>query len=324
MSELFAFELSITGPEGTRLFHLPPGITRIGRMPECELPLDHPQVAERHAQIECGAAGCSLTDLNSETGTFLNGQRLTPGEPASWPPEGAVQIGPYQLVLAYVPAADPAAGEAPVRAAELEPAGGSGTLLSPAAEWVPGEEAVEPAPGSRSGTAGAGDPLLELLPRRSQHLIHYLPAVYDEDFMQRFLALFESILLPLEWLVDHYDLILDPGTTPAGFLPWMANWYEMARRPCWSEAQRRALIQAGPDLYARLGTAWSVRRALEIYAGEAPEIIEFANGSNGSPPPFTFTVRVPLPETQTTRAELTDLIDQLKPAHTTCILEFVR
>ena len=78
------------------------------------------------------------------------------------------------------------------------------------------------------------------------------------------------------------------------------------------------------QLYARLGTAWAVRRALEIYTGQTPEIIEFPNGPTGSPAPFTFTVRVSHPENGTARDEIRDLIDQLKPAHTTCILEFVR
>lgn len=48
----------------------------LGRDPQCQLHLDHPQVADRHARIEKKDQSFILRDLRSTTGTFLNNARI--------------------------------------------------------------------------------------------------------------------------------------------------------------------------------------------------------------------------------------------------------
>src|SRR5262245_1161043 len=59
---------------------------------------------------------------------------------------------------------------------------------------------------------------------RSSYL-DYLPGVYHEnDFMARFLLIFEHILSPIERTVANSSEYIDPGTTPDDFLPWLGSW----------------------------------------------------------------------------------------------------
>ncbi len=163
-------------------------------------------------------------------------------------------------------------------------------------------------------------------------LADYLPGIYQRDslqelyhtdFLDRFLALFESILIPIEWNVDNFDLYLDPRTAPADFFPWLASWFDVTFDPTWSESQRRQLLAEAGKIYARRGTARALRQVLGIYTGCEPREIEIDDGQDQAP--FSFTVKLPLRESDTDqmfREGLEVLIDAHKPVHTTCELEF--
>ena len=67
----------------------------IGRDPNCYLPLSHPAVSFRHAEITKQANGSLLIrDLGSTNGTFVNGQRISAVPLKSG---DAIQIGPFKL-----------------------------------------------------------------------------------------------------------------------------------------------------------------------------------------------------------------------------------
>lgn len=62
---------------------LVPGVTTFGRRPENSVVLrDDPYISGSHAQIIAEDDVFRLTDLDSTNGTFLNGSRLAPNEPA--------------------------------------------------------------------------------------------------------------------------------------------------------------------------------------------------------------------------------------------------
>lgn len=51
--------------------------TLIGRNESCDLTVDDSQVSRRHCQISWDGVYCTLEDLGSTNGTFINGQPLT-------------------------------------------------------------------------------------------------------------------------------------------------------------------------------------------------------------------------------------------------------
>jgi phage tail-like protein len=136
--------------------------------------------------------------------------------------------------------------------------------------------------------------------------------------MSRFLAIFESILSPITWTIDNFDLYLNPGTTPSGFLPWLAAWFDLVFDPTWTERQRRQLLHEAHRIYARRGTRWALSRVLEIYTGGTPTIIDTGEEIE----PFHFRVILPLRCAELDRELIEQLIDAHKPAQTMYTLEF--
>ena len=73
---------------------------------------------------------------------------------------------------------------------------------------------------------------------RSSYLA-YLPALYqDDEFMGKFLLIFESILKPIENIVDNSALYFDALMTPEPILPWLACWVDLALDPTWPIERR--------------------------------------------------------------------------------------
>jgi len=69
----------------------------IGRDSRSDIPLNHPQVSFRHAEIHQSGSGYVITDCNSTNGTFLNNQRVTGTVPLNV--NDSVQIGPFKLMF---------------------------------------------------------------------------------------------------------------------------------------------------------------------------------------------------------------------------------
>lgn len=67
----------------------------IGRDPSCYLPLNHPTVSFRHAEIyKQGGGTLAIRDLGSTNGTFVNGQRISQSPLKSG---DVIQVGPFKL-----------------------------------------------------------------------------------------------------------------------------------------------------------------------------------------------------------------------------------
>jgi len=352
MTKNVEFRLHVKGPESSHDFVLPVGKSILGRDPGCELVLAYPLVSRRHAQFTCTEAECEILDLESANGTSVNGIKLEPQVPASLQDGTVITIGPFEIqvevaAIGEVGGAQPPAVEeprTPKQPPEVErPEAKPESKALPQAPSKPVKKTIKPAAedGKKAGgQAGAPPPptppqadlkmeLPEGMPGSdgsmppglgiySRRLLNYLPGIYQTDFMSRFLALFESILIPIEWNVDNFDLYLDPGTAPLDFLPWLANWYMILFDSTWSEAQRRTLLAEAHQIYARRGTRWALSRVLEIYLGQKPEISEFTNEKE----PFTFSVNLALSKEKVNQELVEAMIDASKPAHTTYRLSF--
>jgi phage tail-like protein len=249
--------------------------------------------------------------------------KLTPGVPVPLTHLALIKIGPFDLIFKQIPrtmeepAAVPAA-PSPV-AVQVEPVA-EPKLAADAVRLAAGP-APPVAPPPPLPPPQAGPEHEDLIPPglalRSLRLLNYLPGIYHTDFMARFLGIFESILTPIEWNVDNFDIYLNPGSSPAGFLHWLGSWFEIVFDSSWSEAQRRSFLAEAHQIYARRGTSWAMSRILEIYTGHRPEIRDQGEDQE----PFTFTISLPVRAETLDRDALERLIDAHKPTHTTYSLE---
>ena len=109
--------------------------------------------------------------------------------------------------------------------------------------------------------------------------LRYLPAVYSEDeFLGRFLNIFENILTPIEQTIGRVDLYFDPRMAPEGLLPWLASWINLVLDEDWPVHRRRQLIGAAVQMYRLRGTRRGLLEYLRIYTGAEPTITEHYGG----------------------------------------------
>lgn len=119
---------------------------------------------------------------------------------------------------------------------------------------------------------------------RHSYVDHYLPDLYSEtrrgpdadtivattapstsaDFLDRFLALFESVLTPLEDRIATSWLLTDPRTVPDESLEWLAAWVGINFDPLYPTHARRALLRAAPEISRSHGTLHGVSLLLDI------------------------------------------------------------
>jgi phage tail-like protein len=324
VTQEYEFRLHVQGPETAWIFPVPRGRSIIGRQAGIDLVLDDQHVSRRHAQLDCTATECQITDLASSNGTRVDGIALTANVPHPLEHAAVITIGAFELAVQRLPIevdreAEPPPQPVPVEEAGAAPAEPPEEQEAARLAAAPMSPPPPPPPAPPSvPKADAESPVPPGLSIHSHHLVDYLPGAYHTDFTARFLGIFESISTPIEWTVDNFDLYLDPGTAPTGFLPWLARWFEIALDPTWSEAQRRTLLAEAHRLYARRGTRWALTRVLEIYTGSLPEIADQGQDQE----PFTFLVRLPVAAGALDRQSIERIVDANKPAHTTYTIVF--
>ncbi|MEM5775241.1 MAG: FHA domain-containing protein, partial [Anaerolineaceae bacterium] len=264
MTKKLLFKLQLQGPDFSREVTLKPGITNVGRDPGNEIQLPLPKVSRKHASFECLEAMCLLTDLDSANGTLLNGQRIqanipiplnedseimvdvvhmrlkievidTPDQPLNEPAEDTVskaraveqQLIQQEGAAVPAPVAEPV--EAPAAEEARAPEEEKEKPRRPAKKQPPQPPSQPPGEPAQKSEPVFDEPdrhngMPPGLSTDSVRLLDYLPGIYHTPFMNHFLALFESILLPVEWNIDNFDLFLSPCTAPLQFLPWLSDW----------------------------------------------------------------------------------------------------
>ncbi len=347
MAKSIQFKLSIEGPELKKEISLKRGITTLGREPGNDIALAFSKISRRHARFECSETMCLIIDLESANGTIVDGVRIQPHIPIPLSDNAQILIDPVKMVcrhtLAHLPdepmhktpeqrtiTRKQAQSEVQKEETSSVPVSEKPPEAKPKTEEppreVPKEKEKKPPAEPPKRKPPSPTPLPEPEPESlfppglsedSIRYIDYLPGIYQDKFMSRFLALFESIWLPLEWTMDHFDLFLDPATTPTGFLPWLSNWYDLVFDATWTEGQRRELLKEAHQIYARRGTRWALNRLLEIYTGQTAEVIEFEEKMD----PHFFKV-ILKEEAALDKTLVMRLIDANKPAHTSYALEF--
>jgi phage tail-like protein len=314
------FQFVIRGPGGeAENFTIPTGITIIGRQAGVDLLLKQSLVSRQHAQIYCNGVECYITDLSSANGTRIDGEKLTPQEPKLLLDQSMITIGEFELRFERSPGVTDELPQVHSSEGVEFPAAVPGRIM--AGKGPPPEEP----PNEWSSAQGEESPAEEdLYPPGliidGQRLLSFLPEIYHTDFMVRFLGIFESILYPVEWNIDNFDLYLAPGTSPRSYLIWLAKWFGIHFDSTWSLPQRRVLLSEAHQLFAERGTPWALKRVLEIYLQVEPQIVDQDEGLE----PYTFKVFLPVKESEVKREIIEQLINDFKPAYTSYSLEFKR
>ncbi|MFO7697876.1 MAG: phage tail protein I [Anaerolineae bacterium] len=334
MTEEARYRLIIVSPdEPAREQVIDRPLVLIGRdSTRADLVLPHAWVSRAHARIYCDREPYRVEDLGSSNGTLLNDLPLAPNEPRPLKPGDVIAIGPFRLTLeALLP--EP---ETPSEGTMEEPAS-SGTSADQAAAPSSGPEppAVDMAILERLGTRRAtrdrgvppppeppetptlvtGPAPVERwigMPRLASRWLQYLPPIYaEDDFVGRYLLVFEDLLGPIQQIVAHWDLFLDPDTAPLSFLPWLNDWMAHLVDEHWSPETQRELLRKSSWLHQARGTALGLVTHLQIATGCDVSIEENADG------PHTFRVILSAQGKEIDQRIVERIIDLNRPAHTT-------
>lgn len=100
--------------------------------------------------------------------------------------------------------------------------------------------------------------------------LRYLPAIYQEDdksedFLKRFLSLFETVFVDIEEEIEGITTYLDPNGIPSEHLSWLGNWLAIETDETWSEPAKREIIDKAPELFKKRGTRSGLLEILEVY-----------------------------------------------------------
>lgn len=177
---------------------------------------------------------------------------------------------------------------------------------------------------------------------RPSVLLNYLPAMYyGDDFLNRFLHIFEDTILPLQHMADTLHYYFHPLTCPSELVSFLSNWLALTLDENWSLEQRRNLIYNAVELYSWRGTRRGLTEYLKLYTDVEPEISEYSDGmilssetrlgentviAGRGRSSFTVTMRLPaLSETELIHKEeiIRKIIENEKPAHTTYRLRLI-
>ena len=156
-------------------------------------------------------------------------------------------------------------------------------------------------------------------------LADLLPGVYLEDPMARgFTAGLDTLLAPVHLTLDCLDAYLDPLTTPADFLPWLASWVGVELDETLPAPWQRAIVAAAGSLHHVHGTREGLVRLLELVTGGSVEVRESGgvrwSAVPGADPPGEATaalevvVRVADPGPRV-HSRVEAVVGEMRPAH---------
>jgi phage tail-like protein len=257
---------------------------RVGRTDDNNLALRHREISRQHMRIAWRDDDkFTVEDLNSSNGVWLNETRLVPRIPVELGIGDVIRLGPFLIrVDSYVyhqPQIIPRPNIVEDASDVLPP------VPARAAEYLPG------------------------IPRDRSNWLTFLPEIYQQDeFLGRYLLIFESMFNPIWWVVDNFDMYISPEVAPQEWLQWMASWFDLLLlEDLPIDTQRRIMDQLG-WLFMRRGTPAGLSRMLELYFGVTPEIIEDDY--------CHFEVILPLSESDSnlTRDVAERIIDSQRPA----------
>lgn len=108
----------------------------------------------------------------------------------------------------------------------------------------------------------------------------YLPELYRREmkngsFLDRFLAVFQSLYEDAGDYIRQVPEELDPALAPTGFLQEMAGWLDVEEPYMWTEERLRFLLEHIMEFSRSRGTRRGIELFVELYTKEKPFVIEW-------------------------------------------------
>lgn len=111
--------------------------------------------------------------------------------------------------------------------------------------------------------------------------LSYLPAIYQtggrEDFLGRFLGMFEAVYQDLGERITDSAKQLDPMTAEPEFLRWLARWVGISNAHLWQEKKLRLLLNGIVRKNLIRGTREYTEHMISAFTGERPFILEYGD-----------------------------------------------
>ncbi|MBR5089296.1 MAG: hypothetical protein IK093_07705 [Ruminiclostridium sp.] len=126
--------------------------------------------------------------------------------------------------------------------------------------------------------------------------IDYLPQIYrrsdaESGFLERYLGIFQTLYEEIEDGIDRIADKFDPDSADSEYLEWLAGWLDIFDCSVWEEKKLRRLLLMAMSLYRSRGTRECLCRAIELYTGERPFIVEnFALRDQGNTREYENTI----------------------------------
>ena len=166
------------------------------------------------------------------------------------------------------------------------------------------------------------------VPQFRSSYLDYLPGVYqDNEFLARYLLIFEHILGPIARTVDNVPYVFDADITPRELLPWLGGWLGLVMDERWPEARRRELVRSAAELFRWRGTRRGMREFIRLFTGYEVEIVEPTLSQMGARRDLghRFIVRLSVGrDEEVDLALLRRIIDAQKPATAAATVEIRR
>ncbi|MCH5275796.1 MAG: hypothetical protein J1E65_08140 [Lachnospiraceae bacterium] len=107
-----------------------------------------------------------------------------------------------------------------------------------------------------------------------------LPEIYRRDgendsFLNRFLAIFQSLYDDTSRQIKEFVNCLDPGVAAVDLLHSIASWLDVEEPYMWTEGQLRYLLAHTKEFFETRGTAKGIEMYVKLYTGETPFVIEY-------------------------------------------------
>lgn len=148
--------------------------------------------------------------------------------------------------------------------------------------------------------------------------IRYLPEIYQKDsgqgdFLERFLAVFQTMDEDLTRVIRNNAAYLDADITVRTFLEWLSSWIHIEDVYIWKDEQLRTLLRDAKDWFPRRGTAGCLVYLVQLYTGD--DVFYLEPGQNGNGNQCSIVINPKDDLTQQEFYTVKKLIDENRPAH---------